>query len=171
VVTDPLVKLAPWGHLLALGRSTGAGLHEAEILNDRGQLAFAGQREVKERSIKRHRIKIEDRRSSDSAFTASDLHVKSDARTVRNTREVILDLQRLLGGSRRPSRHTPAGRARGEQARADLWQQDDARGAVVNRDALHEDRQLRHSRKPLNVFPGQCCFKERGDVSRQPRSR
>jgi hypothetical protein len=75
VVTDPLVKLAPWGHLLALGRSTGAGLHEAEILNDRGQLAFAGQREVKERSIKRHRIKIEDQRSSDSAFTASDLHV------------------------------------------------------------------------------------------------
>jgi hypothetical protein len=53
-----------------------------------------------------------------------------------------------------------------------VWH-DDARGAVVNRaqcvigtqDALHEDRQLRHSRKPLDVFPGQCCIKEGGDVS------
>ena len=37
---------------------------------------------------------------------------------------------------------------------------------VGTQDALHEGRQLR----PLDVFPGQCRIKERGDVSGQPRA-
>jgi hypothetical protein len=41
---------------------------------------------------------------------------------------------------------------------------------VGTQDALHEGRQLRHPSKPLDVFPGQCRIKERGDVSGQPRA-